>query len=79
MAYASNTAVGHMHQVPGTSLLVTIGEDLSNEAVLKVWALDQTEKKTGAPKCLSTVTIYNGRKKFPVRTFEDSSISFEYL
>ncbi|KAI5804169.1 hypothetical protein DFH27DRAFT_554669 [Peziza echinospora] len=65
-AYPQNTAVAHMQQIDGTSLLVTIGEDLSSEAVLKVWALDQTEKKTGAPKCLSTVNIFNGRKKFPV-------------
>ena len=55
-----------MQQVKGTSLLVTIGEDLSTEAVMKVWALDQIEKKTGAPKCLSTVKILNGLEKFPV-------------
>ncbi|KAF8477095.1 hypothetical protein BDZ91DRAFT_708666 [Kalaharituber pfeilii] len=65
-AYSQSSAVSHLQQVDGTSLLVTIGEDLSNEAVLKVWALDQTEKKSGAPKCLSTVTILNGRKRFPV-------------
>ena len=56
-----------MKQVEGTALLVTISEDLSNEPVLKVWALDKTEKKTGAPKCLSTLGIHNGRKQFPVR------------
>ena len=50
----------------GTALLVTISEDLSNEPVLKVWALDKIEKKTGAPKCLSTLGIHNGRKQFPV-------------
>jgi hypothetical protein len=42
-------------------------EDLSNEPVLKVWALDKTEKKTGNPRCQSTVSIHNGRKQFPVR------------
>ncbi len=55
-----------MKQVEGTSLLVTISEDLLNEPTLKVWALDKTEKKTGSPKCLSTLSIQNGRKQFPV-------------
>ena len=56
-----------MKQIEGTALLVTIAEDLSNEPVLKVWALDKAEKKTGGPKCLSTLDIHNGRKQFPVR------------
>ena len=60
-------SITHMKQVDGTALLVTISEDLSNEPILKVWALDKTEKKTGAPKCLSTLGIHNGRKQFPVR------------
>lgn len=42
-------------------------EDLSGEPVLKVWALDKPVKKTGMPTCLSSVTIHNGRKQFPVR------------
>lgn len=66
-------SITHMKQVDGTSLLVTIAEDLSNEPVLKVWALDKTEKKGGGPKCLSTVGIQNGRKQFPV------SIDNEYM
>ena len=57
----------HMKQVNGTALLVTIAEDLSHEPVLKVWALDKTEKKTGDPSCLSSLTVQNGRKQFPVR------------
>jgi vacuolar protein sorting-associated protein 11 len=56
-----------MKQVEGTALLVTISEDLSNDPVLKVWALDKTEKKTGGPRCLSTLSIQNGRRQFPVR------------
>jgi len=56
-----------MKQVETTSLLVTISEDLSHEPVLKVWALDKTEKKTGGPRCLSTLSIQNGRRQFPVR------------
>ena len=55
-----------MRQIEGTSLLVTIAEDLPNEPVLKVWALDKIEKKTGAPRCLSTVSVQNGRRPFPV-------------
>ena len=54
-----------MKQVDGTSLLVTIAEDLSNEPVLKVWALDKIEKN-GAPRCLSSLGIHNGKKQFPV-------------
>lgn len=55
-----------MKQIDGTALLVTISEDLSNEPILKVWALDKTEKKGGAPKCLSSLGVQNGRKQFPV-------------
>ncbi|ORX99032.1 hypothetical protein BCR34DRAFT_576819 [Clohesyomyces aquaticus] len=62
-------AITHMKQVQGTSLLVTIAEDLSNEPVLKVWALDKLEKKTGIPRCQSTLTIHNGRKQFPISAF----------
>lgn len=36
--------------------------------MLKVWALDKPVKKTGMPTCLSTVTVNNGRKQFPVCT-----------
>jgi hypothetical protein len=59
-------SITHMKQVDSTSLLVTIAEDLSNDPVLKVWALDKTEKKTGEPRCLSTVLVQNGRRQFPV-------------
>ena len=60
------SSITHMKQVNGTALLVTIAEDLSNEPVLKVWALDKLEKKTGTPKCLSTLSIQNGKRQFPV-------------
>lgn len=62
-------AITHMKQVPGTALLVTVAEDLSNEPVLKVWALDKLEKKTGIPRCQSTLSIHNGRKQFPISAF----------
>ncbi|KAJ2902480.1 putative vacuolar membrane protein [Zalerion maritima] len=61
--------ITHMRQVEGTSLLVTIAEDLSNEPVLKTWALDKLEKKTGLPKCLSVVHVNNARKQFPISAF----------
>ncbi len=51
-------------------MLVTVAEDLSNEPVLKVWALDKLEKKTGVPKCQSTLSIQNGQKQFPVQYFK---------
>ena len=58
-----------MRQVDGTSLLVTVSEDLSNEPILKVWALDKTDKKTGIPRCQSTLSVHNGRKPFPISAF----------
>ncbi|KAF2969451.1 hypothetical protein GQX73_g4114 [Xylaria multiplex] len=61
--------ITHMRQVEGTSLLVTVSEDLSNEPVLKVWALDKPVKKTGLPTCLSTISINNGRKQYPISAF----------
>ncbi|KAI0437145.1 vacuolar protein sorting protein-like protein [Xylaria telfairii] len=61
--------ITHMRQVEGTSLLVTVSEDLSNEPVLKVWALDKPVKRTGLPTCLSTINISNGRKQFPISAF----------
>ncbi|KAF2761758.1 vacuolar protein sorting-associated protein 11 [Pseudovirgaria hyperparasitica] len=62
-------AITHMKQVQGTSLLVTIAEDSPKEPVLKVWALDKVEKKTGMPRCQSTLTIHNGRRPFPITAF----------
>ncbi|KAF2149049.1 vacuolar protein sorting-associated protein 11 [Myriangium duriaei CBS 260.36] len=61
--------VTHITPVPNSSYLVTLSEDLSNEPELKVWALDKPEKKTGIPKCLSTVSVQNGRRQFPVSAF----------
>lgn len=59
-------SITHIKQIEGSSLLVTIAEDLLNEPVLKVWALDKSEKKTGSPRCLSTTSIQNARRLFPV-------------
>ncbi|OAA69812.1 vacuolar protein sorting protein [Cordyceps fumosorosea ARSEF 2679] len=61
--------VTHMRQVEGTSILVTVAEDLSSEPVLKAWALDKLVKKTNVPTCLSTITISNGRRQFPISAF----------
>ncbi|KAG7104772.1 Vacuolar protein sorting-associated protein 11 like [Verticillium longisporum] len=63
---AHDAAITHMRQIEGTSLLLTIAEDLSNEPVLKVWALDKLVKKTNMPTCLSTLRINNGKKQFPI-------------
>lgn len=62
-------SITHMRQVEGTALLITIAEDLSNEPVLKVWALDKPVKKTGLPTCTSTLAVQNGRKPFPISAF----------
>lgn len=67
-AYDSGS-ITHIRQIPRSSLLVTLAEDLSNEPVLKTWALDKPDKKTGVPRCLCTVSVQNGRKLFPVSAF----------
>ncbi|RMX79803.1 hypothetical protein D0869_08039 [Hortaea werneckii] len=56
----------HLTQVPESSYFLTLAEDLSHEPELKVWNLDQTEKKTGHPKLLCTLRVQNQRKTFPV-------------
>jgi len=58
-----------MKQIVGTSLLVTIAETLTSEPTQKVWALDKIEKKTGVPRCQSSLVIQNGRKQFPISAF----------
>ncbi|EGP84623.1 uncharacterized protein MYCGRDRAFT_101271 [Zymoseptoria tritici IPO323] len=60
-------------QIPETPYLLTLAETLSTEPELKVWNLDQSEKKTGIPKCLCTLTIQNGRRSFPVTAFAVTS------
>ncbi|RKF65103.1 Vacuolar protein sorting-associated protein 11-like protein [Golovinomyces cichoracearum] len=64
-AYDSGS-ITYMKQIEGTYLLVTIAEDISNEPVLKVWAVNKLVKKTGLPTCQSTLSIQNGRKPFPI-------------
>ncbi|KAI4747557.1 vacuolar protein sorting protein-like protein [Aureobasidium sp. EXF-12298] len=62
-------ALTNIRQIPHSSLLVTLAEDLPHEPVLKVWALDRPDKKTGTPRCLTSVSVTNGRKPFPVSAF----------
>lgn len=66
-------SVTHVTQVHDTSYLITLAETLQHEPELKVWTLDQTEKKTGFPRCLCTLTVQNGRKNFPVSAFAVTS------
>ncbi|KAL4800700.1 hypothetical protein BDV19DRAFT_782 [Aspergillus venezuelensis] len=66
---SDNGSITHIKQLEGTSLLVTIAEDLLHDPVLKVWALDKPEKKTGVPSCLSTTSVQNARRLFPVSAF----------
>lgn len=64
-----SSSITYITPVPSSSYLVTLTEDLSNEPELKVWALDKPEKKTGMPKCLSSVSVQNGRRQFPASAF----------
>ncbi|KAF9874554.1 vacuolar membrane protein [Colletotrichum karsti] len=62
--------ITHMRQIEGTSLLVTVAEDLSSEPVLRIWALDKLVKKTNMPTCLSTLNISNNKKQFPISALD---------
>ncbi|KAF6813543.1 vacuolar membrane protein [Colletotrichum sojae] len=62
--------ITHLRQIEGTSLLVTVAEDLSSEPVLKIWALDKLVKKTNMPTCLSTLHISNNKKQFPISALD---------
>ncbi|KAK3069941.1 Vacuolar protein sorting-associated protein 11 [Teratosphaeriaceae sp. CCFEE 6253] len=70
---AHEASVTHITQVPETAYLLTLSEDLSHEPELKVWSLDAAEMKSGQPKCLSSISVQNGRKNFPVTGFAVSS------
>lgn len=51
-------------------MLVTVGENLSTEPILKVWALEKVDKKSGMPQCRSSVTINTGHhQQFPITAF----------
>jgi hypothetical protein len=63
---SSDASITHIKQIPNTPYLVTVSENLFTDPSLKVWALDKTEKKTGAPRCLCTIAAQNGRRQFPV-------------
>lgn len=65
-AYDEEISVAHLRQIPDTSLLVSIGENLTADPLLKVWALDKSDKTSTDPKCLCTVSVQNGRRQFPV-------------
>lgn len=65
--------VRHIRQIPSTSYLLTLSEDLTHEPELRVWNLDVNEKKTGNPKCLCSLIVQNGRKNFPVTAFTVTS------
>jgi tetratricopeptide (TPR) repeat protein len=65
--------VTHAVQVADTPYLLTLAETLEHEPELKVWTLDQNEKKTGLPKCLCTLVVQNGRRNFPVSAFAVTS------
>lgn len=58
--------MANIKHISDTSYLVTFAEDLVHEPELKVWNLDQSEKKTGDPKCLCTLAVQNNRQNFPI-------------
>ncbi|KAF2217131.1 hypothetical protein CERZMDRAFT_93188 [Cercospora zeae-maydis SCOH1-5] len=66
-------SVTRIVQVHDTAYLITLAETLQHEPELKVWTLDQNEKKTGFPRCLCSLTVQNGRRNFPVSAFAVTS------
>lgn len=66
-------SVTHVEQIPETQYLLTLAETLSQEPELKVWTLEQNDKKTGNPRCLCSLAVQNGRKNFPVSAFTATS------
>ena len=66
-------SITHIKQVPNTNYLFTLAEDLSHEPELRVWDLNQTEKRSGQYKLLSTTVVQNGRKQFPATGFAVTS------
>ncbi|KAI1006523.1 Vacuolar protein sorting-associated protein 11 [Podosphaera aphanis] len=62
-------AITYMKEIERSSILVTVSETISSEPVLKVWAMDKLDKKTGQPTCLSTLSVQNSRKIFPITAF----------
>ncbi|KAI9892351.1 MAG: hypothetical protein M1814_001552 [Vezdaea aestivalis] len=59
-------SITHLRQMPGTALLLTVAEDLSNEPQLKVWALNKKDSRNDTPECQSSLSIQNKRKQFPI-------------
>ncbi|CAD6502529.1 BgTH12-05120, partial [Blumeria graminis f. sp. triticale] len=68
-AHTSGTVTHIMQVEKKKKLLITASEDIPNEPILKVWALYKPVKKTDAPTCLSTLSLRNGRKPFPITAF----------
>lgn len=68
-AESTTAPVRLLRHIPETPYLVSVCEDLPAEPQLRVWALDKSEKKTGGPKCLCSISVQNGRKPFPVTAF----------
>ncbi|KAI5292012.1 hypothetical protein KEM52_006685, partial [Ascosphaera acerosa] len=71
-AAAAKKAADAPSPPPPPPLLLSIGEDLPNLPVLKVWDTAKEDKKTGGPKCLTTVAVSNGGGRkggFPVSAF----------
>ncbi|KXT12252.1 hypothetical protein AC579_819 [Pseudocercospora musae] len=66
-------SVTHIEQVQDSAYLLTLAETMQHEPELKVWTLDQNDKKTGNPRCLCTLTVQNGRKNFPASAFAVTS------
>lgn len=66
-------SINNIKQITDTAYVFTLAEDLIHEPELKVWNVDQTERKTGYPKLLCTLTVQNARKNFPVSAFAVTS------
>ncbi|KAF8498332.1 hypothetical protein JB92DRAFT_3084586 [Gautieria morchelliformis] len=57
------------HMIARKNVLVTLGEEESSRMpLLKIWNLEQTDKKSGSPLLLRSVKVQHGNRSHPVST-----------
>ncbi|EKM61891.1 uncharacterized protein PHACADRAFT_205018 [Phanerochaete carnosa HHB-10118-sp] len=68
-AWVAHTGGRVTHMLERSGLLVTIGEeDTARHPLLKIWDLQTTEKKSGAPVLLRSAKVQSGNRPHPVST-----------
>lgn len=71
-AYEPGWSITFLRYLPGTSLLLSIGELTGIGPMIKLWNLDKRDKKTNDPNCHATVHVSNGDNTFPITAYDIS-------